>query len=647
MCDLTVATEVMDLRLERVDHNLTATLTDRRTGTVYGPCPLLRLRLLNKMEQRVDLLPGFRVDLVERFGDAIHVIVSDPPRGVRVGLWLRAIGAELSVMLSPLEVYEERSELWRVAAVDLLDGLMRAGPTGSLLLPVGPGAMCQPAGKPAIEDSFLIYGQQSRWEILPLLPFAACCSGDPWDKDASGLMALAVRGAADATCRVRTDGQGNGHVSLGFSLRQGWHDPVDPQQREIRFAVLDAGSSPLQTVARRIREHVMRDLGKPTLEERRKQSPQLEYLLSAYTMKLFHGIEREGMSFRLFRPHLLDLPAQGSFLCTMTFAEAADALGRVRNAGIDKVLTQSVGFSPRGHDGIYPTRLPPDERLGGEGGFIDLLRRGRDLGYHMSIHDNYMDAYRHSPDWNEQAVIHDVHGEPLVTGWWGGGISHRHWPLALPEHRIDGEMRRMQALGVSGHHYLDAMGNPLEVNHHPRHRGPRDGHARGIVRILESAREIFGSVGTECGFLYSIIPADCVTMCGWGWNFNAQQRSQWGIFQLCDRQLPVWQMALHDLILLEGHGLRWTDVMRKLEFGLHPRTEWAVRSGLHPVLDDTLLRALVADFELVLKRFGYLQTLPLTDLFIRPNAITGIPEIRFTTSIVNLGLGPLLLIGTH
>lgn len=42
-----------------------------------------------------------------------------------------------------------------------------------------------------------------------------------------------------------------------------------------------------------------------------------------------------------------------------------------------------------------------------------------------------------------------------------------------------------------------------------------------------------------------------------------------------------------------------------------------------------------------------LQTLPLTDLFIRPNAITGIPEIRFTTSIVNLGLGPLLLIGTH
>lgn len=42
-----------------------------------------------------------------------------------------------------------------------------------------------------------------------------------------------------------------------------------------------------------------------------------------------------------------------------------------------------------------------------------------------------------------------------------------------------------------------------------------------------------------------------------------------------------------------------------------------------------------------------LQTMPLTDLFIQRNSITGIPEIRFTTSIVNLGLGPLVLVGTH
>lgn len=39
--------------------------------------------------------------------------------------------------------------------------------------------------------------------------------------------------------------------------------------------------------------------------------------------------------------------------------------------------------------------------------------------------------------------------------------------------------------------------------------------------------------------------------------------------------------------------------------------------------------------------------MPLFDLFIQPNEITGIPEIRFSTSIVNLGLGPLVLVGTH
>ena len=57
----------------------------------------------------------------------------------------------------------------------------------------------------------------------------------------------------------------------------------------------------------------------------------------------------------------------------MTFAEARACLQRVHDTGIDKIFTEMVGWNPRGHDGMYPTRLPPEERLGGEKGFRELL----------------------------------------------------------------------------------------------------------------------------------------------------------------------------------------------------------------------------------------------------------------------------------
>ena len=172
-------------------------------------------------------------------------------------------------------------------------------------------------------------------------------------------------------------------------------------------------------------------------------------------------------------------------------------------------------------------------------------------------------------------------------------------------------MRRLQALGVRGMYYCDGMGNPLEVNYHPRHRGPRSGHAQGICRILETARQVFGAAGTECGFLYCVIPSDCIVSLG-GWDLR-RSKPHWPISQLCDRLVPIWQLALHGLVVQEGHGLSWPETMNKVLFGKHPRTEWCMKPGLHPVLDDAMIRALKADYDVVLGKFGYLQTLEMTD----------------------------------
>ncbi|MEI6084187.1 MAG: DUF5696 domain-containing protein [Verrucomicrobiota bacterium] len=66
--------------------------------------------------------------------------------------------------------------------------------------------------------------------------------------------------------------------------------------------------------------------------------------------------------------------------------------------------------------------------------------------------------------------------------------------------------------------------------------------------------------------------------------------------------------------------------MNAILFGGHPRTEWSAHTGVMPVLNDALLAKLKAQYDLVLKKFGYLQTLELTD-YREPSA--GITTTRF------------------
>ena len=579
----TLEDEKLRVEIEQNDNFCQCSLADLESGLRWGPAPLLALHVHDKRLRRNDILSQYSIS---------------------AGLWIRLNGGELSVFCQPMELYENDRDLFRIFAIDILPGMMRAQAGDSLVLPLTTGAACDPKGKPKVSDRFLIYGEQERWELLPLLPFCAT-----YNKTA-GLMSLAIQGAADTVCSVNTDGKDGGDVGLGFSFRKKWHDPVDFQNREIRYLLLPATSSPECAIARRIRRHVMDDLGMRQLCERTKQSPELEYALSASIMKLFHGVQNDTGMLRL-KHFPGKLQSSTSFDTMMTFAEAETRLSLLKHSGIERCLTWGVGWNPRGHDGMFPIRLPPDERLGGKSGFCSLLQTGALLGFHSSLHDNYIDAYRVSPGWDPEVVIHDEYFEPLICGLWGGGIQYRMWPLALSDHQLVDEMRRVMEYGVTGMYYIDAIGNPLEVNYHHRNGGPRSHHAQGIVRILRTAQEVFGAVATECGYLYTAVAADCILG---GGNLSRVTETTCGpIANLCDRQVPIWELVLHGLVILGGSSCSWRAAMQNILFGKHPLVEWTARPGMFPVLDDNMVKMLKADFDLLITRFGYLQMLEITE----------------------------------
>jgi len=587
------------LQVSVVNHGdrLEGLVQDGRTGKVWGPAPLFALEVHDRRLRRTVRTTQYRVDAVARVGNGVRVTVGIEGMYLSVGLWLGVEAGELVIRLAPDEIYERRPEVYRLFAVEPLPGMFRVGPRGSLLLPINQGMLCSPADKPALRDRFLVYMEQDRWELTTMLPVFGVGEGR------SGMIGLMTAGPGDADCRVETDGRGHGVANFAFSLRRQWPDPVDPEVRELRLMPLAPKQELVLAAAKRLRRHALEDLGKQPLARRREESPELDYVLQAMTMKLFYGIEDEGAD----REGKADRGGRISYRDYMSFAEAAESLGKLKAAGIDKILTQSVGWNTRGHDGLYPTRFPVNERAGGEREFRRLIAAGQALGYHMNVHDNFMMNVMHSPDWDPECVTHDCYGQPLVHGWWAGGVEYASWPPALPPSRLAGHLARVKQLGIAGMFYADYMMQPLEVNYHPRWRGSRGDHLRGMMRIVAACRETFGAAAVEFGTFAGAIAADYITNCSNPGHLRGCD-PEWPITRLFGTIVPVWQLALHGLVVQEGQpGTRWAGTMECILKGLHPRDEWSRRPGHHPVLDNRRIQALKAVYDLGVVRFGHLQ----------------------------------------
>lgn len=594
MADIEFHDDKLRVTVRQEKDFLAVTLTDLAHGKQWGPVPLLHWEVYEKCEFRYNILTKYRVDLLQPLPDGVHIVIGDTYRRLQMGLWLRVENGELVVTLPLAELYENKVAVYRAFSAIMLPGLMQS--RTQLILPINTGIVCDPSKKPKLADRFMIYGEQTRWELLPTLPVTAVQAAD------GGMLVLATSGAEETECHVATDGAGSGNVAFGISFRQFWPDPVEPTTRVLRYAPIPPDADAVHFVAKRLRRHVMEDLGKPTLKQRMAESPEVAYWHDAYVMKLFYGVEHNG----LMMEHA---PQQGalSFKQVMNFAEAGALLKKVRDAGIDKVITQSVGWNPRGHDGLWPTRFPIEERLGGEAGFRKLIETGHALGFQMNVHDNHLSAYRGSPDFDPELLVHDQWGELMGLGEWGGGITYIHWALTMPDRLVEGEMRRLKALGLTGAGYLDGMGNPLYRDYHPRHRGTRTGYAKGTVRLIETAKKVYGAAGTECGFLYAAIPSDTMVQGGAEWMLKAC-RADWPITSFLDKRVPLWQLALHGLLMVENHGESWGSVMMSVLFGDHPRAEWSANPGVMPVLTDQMIAVLKAQYDVAIKQFGYLQS---------------------------------------
>jgi hypothetical protein len=103
--------------------------------------------------------------------------------------------------------------------------------------------------------------------------------------------------------------------------------------------------------------------------------------------------------------------------CEQMIAEIADLTDRAPQ------IVHLWGWQFKGKDTGYPAVNVVDERIGGYDGMMQVMERGRALNATVSLSDNYDDAYKSSPAWNEDYIARRPDGQLWQSRPWTGEVS--------------------------------------------------------------------------------------------------------------------------------------------------------------------------------------------------------------------------------
>jgi hypothetical protein len=108
-----------------------------------------------------------------------------------------------------------------------------------------------------------------------------------------------------------------------------------------------------------------------------------------------------------------------------TFSDALELIMKIAHlTDFAPQIVYLVGWQYNGHDTGYPAIDEVNEKIGGREGLIKLIREAEKFNALVSFHDNYDDAYMHSPEWDAEIISRDPEGHLMKGGVWAGGQSY-------------------------------------------------------------------------------------------------------------------------------------------------------------------------------------------------------------------------------
>lgn len=501
-------------------------LTDRKTGEVYEAPDLGVVRIWDRTEDRmwIEILTpdpeknktiGFETRSPEKAlircslgGEGNRSAMGAVMQGIRFDIEIELKGAAVEIAIPEESLAEQMLDRFALFSIELLPnlGATPKGSPGFLIVPAKSGgvyyfdrrhpkAYNTPARRASMssatdaglamrwgareddpaEYASLVYGAQCQWEDLIEVPVYATI------RDVAGLGGFLMGGAFDTQLIARRD-QGAAHLASihpRFNYRYLWNSKRDTETRRMRLVLLRGQDASYSGLANVYRDYLVKEKGVKTLQERARDNESLRYFKDSFYCR-FMG----GMTFA-------DGPR-----AYQNFAKIASYVPWFKEAGLDKMNLILVGANLGGHDWAHPTIFPFEPTFGGEEEMKILLQAVKDHDYHIGLHTNYKDVYRHAPDWDPETIQVNEWGELRYHGAWMGGYSYQGLPHRMkrfPER----DFPKLKAMGFRGFWYFDAVGGVMEETFPPGEPITRREYCEGMNDYFEVANRIFGCCGNE------------------------------------------------------------------------------------------------------------------------------------------------------
>lgn len=327
--------------------------------------------------------------------------------------------------------------------------------------------------------------------------------------------------------------------------------------RSFRLKVLGKGD--YVTIGKAYRE-IARERGwLVSWDQKLQENPERAKYFGASNYKLWSVLDRR------MNP---ESTTEESVRVNWTFEEAAQVAEHLKHdLKLDKVLFMMGGWIHRGYDNQHPDILPTAPECGGDEAFREACKRIKDLGYILSLHDNYQDIYRDSPSWDERWIQKNPNGSLARGGSWAGGTAYLTCSkMALELAQRPQNLRAVKALSGANSYFIDTTyAAGLQECFDKEHPLTRADDLHWKQALSDYARQVFGSFGSECGREWAIPHADFfegLTGVSGGYYHNKDLVKKLGA-----TVIPLFEIVYRDCIGL--YGKYGYDPAQAAEYVLH------------------------------------------------------------------------------
>ena len=256
----------------------------------------------------------------------------------------------------------------------------------------------------------------------------------------------------------------------------------------------------------------------------------------------------------------------------VTFERVKDIVDEMKKQGVKAELCL-VGWNLKGHDGRFPTHLPPEPELGGEAALRDLIKYAQDNGFQIVPHICTCDAYKVSEDWNEADVAKYPDGSLSTHAVYGSGRMYNMCYKVAYEKNAQKLHDALVDLGFRGILYNDVYSivPPTECCDPNHPVNSKEAQMWGYKTLEDGARKL-GGVASEGGYDHF---ASILDYCLYAIFSDSYENVN--VKPMRDAYVPLWHIVYNGTILscpvssCVNYTVKEPDVaMKQLEYGGHP-----------------------------------------------------------------------------